>query len=83
MNTYTSPFFPRFVEAYSYYSAVFESLDATLLRESQHRMNVEKQCLALDIVNIVACEGDERIERYAGVAMGNNADQDPRHTLFS
>lgn len=64
VNTNTSPFFPRFIEAYSYYSAVFESLDATLPRESQDRMNVEKQCLARDIVNIVACEGEERIERY-------------------
>ncbi|KAK8548994.1 hypothetical protein V6N13_054244 [Hibiscus sabdariffa] len=64
INTNTSPFFPRFIEAYSYYSAVFDSLDATLPRESQDRMNVERQCLARDIVNIVACEGEERIERY-------------------
>ncbi|KAF6175205.1 hypothetical protein GIB67_037560 [Kingdonia uniflora] len=64
VNTNTAPFFPRFVEAYNYYSAVFESLDATLPRESLDRMNVERQCLARDIVNIVACEGVERIERY-------------------
>lgn len=64
VNTNTSPFFPRFIEAYNYYSAVFESLDVTLPRESQDRINVEKQCLARDIVNIVACEGEERIERY-------------------
>lgn len=64
VNTNTSPFLPRFIEAYNYYSAVFESLDATLPRESQDRTNVERQCLARDIVNIVACEGEERIERY-------------------
>ncbi|KAL5776773.1 hypothetical protein ACOSP7_009699 [Xanthoceras sorbifolium] len=64
VNTNTAPFFPRFIEAYNYYSAVFASLDATLPRESQDRMNVERQCLARDIVNIVACEGEERIERY-------------------
>ncbi|KAJ6920176.1 scarecrow-like protein 1 [Populus alba x Populus x berolinensis] len=64
VNTNTAPFFPRFTEAYNYYSAVFDSLDATLPRESQDRLNVEKQCLARDIVNIVACEGEERIERY-------------------
>lgn len=64
VNTNTSPFLQRFVEAYNYYSAVYESLDATLPRESQDRVNVEKQCLARDIVNIVACEGEERIERY-------------------
>ncbi|XP_054788373.1 scarecrow-like protein 1 isoform X2 [Prosopis cineraria] len=64
VNTNTTPFFPRFVEAYNYYSAVFESLDATLPRESRDRMNVERQCLARDIVNIVACDGEDRIERY-------------------
>jgi len=53
----------RFVEVYNYYSAVFESLDATMSRENPDRMNVEKQCLARDIVNIVACEGADRIER--------------------
>lgn len=64
VNTNTSPFLPRFAEAYNYYSAVFESLDATLGRDSQDRMNVEKQCLARDIINVIACEGEERIERY-------------------
>lgn len=64
VNTNTAPFFPRFIEAYNYYSAVFESLDATLPRDSQDRTNVERQCLARDIVNIIACEGEERIERY-------------------
>ncbi|KAL2318372.1 hypothetical protein Fmac_032248 [Flemingia macrophylla] len=64
MNTNTSPFLQRFVEAYNYYSAVFDTLDVTLPRESQDRMNVERQCLAKDIVNIVACEGEDRIERY-------------------
>lgn len=64
MNTNTAPFLARFGEAYSYYSAVFDSLDATLPRESQDRINVERQCLARDIINIVACEGEERIERY-------------------
>ncbi|KAL2503655.1 Scarecrow-like protein 1 [Abeliophyllum distichum] len=64
VNTNTAPFLPRFAESYNYYSAVFESLDATLPRNSQDRINVEKHCLARDIVNIVACEGEERIERY-------------------
>lgn len=64
MNTNTAPFLHRFHEAYSYYSAMFDCLEATLPRESQERVNVEKQCLARDIVNIIACEGEERIERY-------------------
>ncbi|KMZ68793.1 GRAS family transcription factor [Zostera marina] len=64
VNTNTAPFYPRFVEVYNYYLAVFESLDATLPRDSLDRMNVERHCLAKDIINIVACEGTDRIERY-------------------
>eukprot|EP00246_Nothoceros_aenigmaticus_P002698 TRINITY_DN13547_c0_g1_i1.p1 TRINITY_DN13547_c0_g1~~TRINITY_DN13547_c0_g1_i1.p1 ORF type:complete len:666 (-),score=117.19 TRINITY_DN13547_c0_g1_i1:317-2314(-) len=64
LNTNTAPFFPRFLEALSYYTAIFESLDVTLARESKDRVNVEQQCLARDIVNIIACEGTERVERH-------------------
>ena len=56
--------FHRFREVYDYYSALFDSLDATLPRESPDRMNVERQCLAREIVNILACEGPDRVERY-------------------
>ncbi|KAJ7516736.1 hypothetical protein O6H91_22G069000 [Diphasiastrum complanatum] len=63
-NTNTAPFFARFTEVLSYYSAVFESLDVTLPRESRDRVNVEQQCLARDIVNIIACEGADRVERH-------------------
>lgn len=63
-NTNTAPFFPRFLEAMNYYAAIFESLDITLARESKERVNVEQQCLARDIVNIIACEGIDRVERH-------------------
>ncbi|KAJ7516851.1 hypothetical protein O6H91_21G001300 [Diphasiastrum complanatum] len=63
-NTNTSPFLARFAEVMSYYSAVFESLDVTLPRHSRDRVNVEEQCLARDIVNIIACEGADRVERH-------------------
>ncbi|KAL6620277.1 hypothetical protein ACP70R_035416 [Stipagrostis hirtigluma subsp. patula] len=63
-NTNTTPFLTRFREVYDYYSALFDSLDATLPRESADRMNVERQCLAREIVNILACEGPDRVERY-------------------
>ncbi|CAN6458674.1 unnamed protein product [Victoria cruziana] len=64
VNANTAPFLTRFHEVYEYYSAVFMSLDVTMPRGSPDRINVEKQCLAREIVNIVACEGEERIERY-------------------
>ncbi|XP_062179696.1 scarecrow-like protein 1 [Phragmites australis] len=63
-NTNTTPFLTRFREVYDYYSALFDSLDSTLPRESPDRMNVERQCLAREIVNILACEGPDRVERY-------------------
>lgn len=63
-NTNTAPFFPRFVEAMNHYLAIFESVDVTFPREHKERINVEQHCLAREIVNIVACEGAERVERH-------------------
>lgn len=63
-NTNTAPFFPRFLEALNYYKAIFESIDVTLPREHKERINVEQHCLAREIVNIIACEGAERVERH-------------------
>ncbi|XP_071697324.1 scarecrow-like protein 21 [Rutidosis leptorrhynchoides] len=62
-NTNTAPFYPRFLEALDYYNAMFESMDITLPREDRGRINVEQHCLARDVVNIIACEGNERVER--------------------
>lgn len=63
-NNNTAPFFPRFLETLNYYLAVFESIDVTMPREDRERINVEQQCLAREIVNIIACEGAERVERH-------------------
>ncbi|KAH7662240.1 Transcription factor GRAS domain-containing protein [Dioscorea alata] len=63
-NSNTTPFLTRFVETLDYYSAMFESIDATLARDSKERISVEQHCLAKDIVNMIACEGKERVERY-------------------
>ncbi|THU47020.1 hypothetical protein C4D60_Mb09t11100 [Musa balbisiana] len=63
-NTNTTPFLTRFVETLDYYYAMFESIDVTLPRDSKERINVEQHCLAKDIVNIIACEGKDRIERH-------------------
>ncbi|KAL3510004.1 hypothetical protein ACH5RR_029405 [Cinchona calisaya] len=63
-NTNTAAFFPRFLETLDYYTAMFESIDVTLPREYKERINVEQHCLARDIVNIIACEGPDRVERH-------------------
>lgn len=63
-NTNTAAFLPRFVETLNYYLAMFESIDVTVPRDQKERINVEQHCLARDIVNVIACEGRERVERH-------------------
>ncbi|KAK7299962.1 hypothetical protein RJT34_10793 [Clitoria ternatea] len=63
-NSNNLPFLPRFVETMNYYLAVFESIDVSLPRESRERIHVEQHCLAREVVNLVACEGAERVERH-------------------
>ncbi|KAF8105673.1 hypothetical protein N665_0157s0238 [Sinapis alba] len=63
-NTNTASFFPRFKETMGYYDAMFESIDVTLPRNHKQRINVEQHCLARDVVNIIACEGADRVERH-------------------
>ncbi|KDP39030.1 hypothetical protein JCGZ_00787 [Jatropha curcas] len=63
-NTNTTPFLTRFIETLDYYLAMFESIDVTLPRDWKDRIGVEQHCLAKDIVNVIACEGKERVERH-------------------
>ncbi|KAK4282223.1 hypothetical protein QN277_013626 [Acacia crassicarpa] len=63
--SHNGPYFlGRFLEALHYYSAIFDSLDATFPPESAQRAKVEQYIFAPEIRNIVACEGPERIERH-------------------
>ncbi|XP_062109421.1 GRAS family protein RAM1-like [Humulus lupulus] len=63
--SHNGPYFlGRFLEALHYYSAIFDSLDATFPAESAQRAKVEQYIFAPEIRNIVAFEGPERIERH-------------------
>ncbi|XP_050234754.1 GRAS family protein RAM1-like [Mercurialis annua] len=63
--SHNGPYFlGRFLEALHYYSAIFDSLDATFPPDSAQRAKVEQYIFAPEIKNIVACEGAERIERH-------------------
>ncbi|KAJ0966071.1 hypothetical protein J5N97_027209 [Dioscorea zingiberensis] len=63
-NTNTSPFLMRFTETMDYYSAMLESIDESLARrESKEMIGVEQNCLGKSIMNMIACEGKERVER--------------------
>lgn len=64
-NTNTKTFYQRFCETLDYYTAMFESIDAAARpRDDRQRMRAEEQCVAKDVVNIIACEGDDRVERH-------------------
>ncbi|MCO5593015.1 hypothetical protein L7F22_047019 [Adiantum nelumboides] len=59
----TLPFFiSRFREALYYYSNIMNMLD-TLYGVDSERLVMETKCYARDILNLVACEGAERVER--------------------
>ncbi|KAL8057383.1 hypothetical protein ABFX02_04G180300 [Erythranthe guttata] len=63
-GTYNTPFFTtRFREALYQYSSLFDMFDATVPREDQNRMRFEEEVLGKDVMNIIACEGTERVDR--------------------
>ncbi|KAH0682232.1 hypothetical protein KY289_019984 [Solanum tuberosum] len=64
MNTNTAPFLPRFRETLDYHKAMFESVDVTRPRNDMQRIRSEEHCIARDVVNLIACEGADRVERH-------------------
>lgn len=57
-------FMSRFVEALDHYSAVYESLEATLPPKSKDRLAVEQIWFGREIMDIVGAEGERRRERH-------------------
>ncbi|KAK6163181.1 hypothetical protein DH2020_000045 [Rehmannia glutinosa] len=63
-GTYNAPFFAtRFREALFHYSSFFDMMEATLPREDQDRLLYEREVFGRDVMNVLACEGPERVER--------------------
>ncbi|KAL6967555.1 hypothetical protein U1Q18_033363 [Sarracenia purpurea var. burkii] len=63
-GTYNAPFFvTRFREALFHFSALFDMFEATVARENKDRMSFEKEIFGRDVMNVIACEGSERVER--------------------
>lgn len=63
-RSYSSPFFvTRFQEALLHYSALFDMFDATLPRDDQQRLHFEQEHYRGEVMNAIACEGAERVER--------------------
>ncbi|XP_042041546.1 GRAS family protein RAD1-like [Salvia splendens] len=62
---HNGPFFlGRFLECLHYYAAVFDSLEWRLARGSGERMKIERWHMGEEICNVVACEGEDRVERH-------------------
>ncbi|XP_027356823.1 DELLA protein RGL1-like [Abrus precatorius] len=67
-TNHNGPFFlGRFLESLHYYSAIFDSLEASMPRNSQQRLKIERLHFADEIRNIVAFEGPDRVERHERV----------------
>nr|GEW46761.1 hypothetical protein [Tanacetum cinerariifolium] len=63
-GSYGAPIFvTRFKEALFHYSSLFDMLDATIDRDNEQRQNYEKAFFGREVMNVIACEGHERVER--------------------
>ncbi|RDX82070.1 Scarecrow-like protein 14, partial [Mucuna pruriens] len=63
-GSYNAPFFvTRFREALFHYSTLFDVLDTNVAREDPMRLMFEREFFGRQVMNIIACEGCERVER--------------------
>ncbi|WOL06934.1 hypothetical protein Cni_G15669 [Canna indica] len=63
-GSYSAPFFvTRFREALFHYSALFDMLDTNVPRDNEQRLLIERDLFGRDALNVIACEGSERVER--------------------
>ncbi|GLU02336.1 hypothetical protein SLE2022_195900 [Rubroshorea leprosula] len=62
--SYSSPFFvTRFREALFHFSALYDVFDATVPSEEPARLMLENEFSGHEAMNVVACEGLERVHR--------------------
>ncbi|KAL5082528.1 hypothetical protein RYX36_010949 [Vicia faba] len=63
-GSYNAPFFAtRFKESLFHYSAMYDMFDTLIPRKNEWRLTIERELLGREIMNVVACEGFERVER--------------------
>ncbi|XP_074568544.1 scarecrow-like protein 9 [Curcuma longa] len=63
-GSYSAPFFiTRFREALFHYSALFDMLETNVARHNEQRLLIERDLFGRDALNVIACEGSERVER--------------------
>ncbi|KAK7257818.1 hypothetical protein RIF29_32065 [Crotalaria pallida] len=63
-GSYNAPFFAtRFREALFHFSALYDMCDTVIPHENEWRMMMEREIIGREAMNVVACEGFERVER--------------------
>ncbi|KAM1040119.1 hypothetical protein ACFX2I_029362 [Malus domestica] len=63
-GSYTAPFFDtRFREALFHYSALYDAFDINIPRDNEERLMFEREFYGREVMNVIACEGVERVER--------------------
>lgn len=63
-GTYSAPYFGmRFREALFHFSSLFDMLEVTVPREDSDRRLFEEMVFGREVLNVIACEGTERVER--------------------
>nr|QDL88530.1 scarecrow-like protein 9-like isoform X3 [Cymbidium sinense] len=63
-GSYSAPFFvTRFREALFHFSSLFDMLETTVPREDAQRMLIERDLFGREALNVISCEGSERVER--------------------
>lgn len=77
-----APFFmTRFRECVKYYSALYNGMEVSMASDDPHRVIIERECLGREILNIVACEGQARVERTELYRQWQNRLQRTGYTL--
>ncbi|KAJ8750495.1 hypothetical protein K2173_015640 [Erythroxylum novogranatense] len=63
-GSYNAPFFvTRFREALFHFSSLFDIFESTLPRGNEERVMFEREFCAREAMNVLACEGLDRVER--------------------
>ncbi|KAG8054783.1 hypothetical protein GUJ93_ZPchr0001g30344 [Zizania palustris] len=63
-GSYNAPFFvTRFREALFHYSAIFDMLETNIPRDNEQRLLIESTLFSPEAINVISCEGLERMER--------------------
>lgn len=63
-GNHNAPFFmTRFRESINYYSPMFDAMDVSMASDDPNRIELERDFYGREILNIVACEGRDRVQR--------------------